>query len=118
MTLGYFAGGVNNPPDACGRLGQTTANYLNAPSRFQSKNMKWEFNIDKANKILAEAGWKRGSDGIRVTDGKPNGPLVQGCGRVVAGMPGRGRYVLVGGAESGPCGQEAMRWRMRRRWTS
>ncbi|MBI3457540.1 MAG: peptide ABC transporter substrate-binding protein, partial [Candidatus Rokubacteria bacterium] len=53
-----------------GRLGQATANYLNAPSRFGSKNTRWEFNIDKANKILDEAGWKRGSDGIRAKDGK------------------------------------------------
>ncbi len=53
-----------------GRLGQATANYLNAPSRFQSKNTKWEFNVEKANKILDDAGWKRGSDGIRAKDGK------------------------------------------------
>jgi peptide/nickel transport system substrate-binding protein len=32
--------------------------------------MKFEFNIDKANKILDDAGWKRGSDGIRAKDGK------------------------------------------------
>jgi peptide/nickel transport system substrate-binding protein len=53
-----------------GRLGQTSANFLNAPSRFQSKANKWEFNIDKANKILDDAGWKRGADGIRAKDGK------------------------------------------------
>ena len=32
-----------------GRAGQATANYVNAPSRFQSKNTRWEFNVDKAN---------------------------------------------------------------------
>jgi peptide/nickel transport system substrate-binding protein len=53
-----------------GRLGQTSANFLNAPSRFHSNNMKWEFNIDKANQILDQAGWKRGSDGVRAKDGK------------------------------------------------
>ena len=53
-----------------GRLGQTSANFLNAPSRFHSKNTKWEFNIDKANQILDQAGWKRGSDGVRAKDGK------------------------------------------------
>jgi peptide/nickel transport system substrate-binding protein len=53
-----------------GRLGQATANYLNAPSRFQSKNTKWEFSIEKANRILDEAGWRRGTDGIRSKDGK------------------------------------------------
>jgi peptide/nickel transport system substrate-binding protein len=53
-----------------GRLGQTSANFLNAPSRFHSKNMKWEFNVDKANQMLEAAGWKRGADGIRAKDGK------------------------------------------------
>jgi peptide/nickel transport system substrate-binding protein len=53
-----------------GRLGQSTANFLNAPEKFRSKNMKWEFNVDKANQILDQAGWKRGADGIRAKDGK------------------------------------------------
>ncbi len=53
-----------------GRTGIATANFLNQPSRFASKNTKWEFNVDKANQILDAAGWKRGSDGIRAKDGK------------------------------------------------
>jgi peptide/nickel transport system substrate-binding protein len=53
-----------------GRLGQSTANYLNGPSRFRSPNMKWEFNVEKANHVLDAAGWKRGGDGIRAKDGK------------------------------------------------
>jgi len=53
-----------------GRQGQATANFLNAPSRFASKNTKWEFNVDKANQVLEAAGWKRGADGIRAKDGK------------------------------------------------
>jgi peptide/nickel transport system substrate-binding protein len=53
-----------------GRQGQTTANFLNAPSRFRSGNMRWEFNVDKANHILENAGWKRGGDGVRAKDGK------------------------------------------------
>jgi len=53
-----------------GRQGQTSANFLNAPSRFYSKNTRWEFNVDKANQILEAAGWKRGADGIRAKDGK------------------------------------------------
>jgi peptide/nickel transport system substrate-binding protein len=53
-----------------GRTGIATANFLNAPSRFASKNTKWEFNVDKANQILDAAGWKRGGDGIRAKDGK------------------------------------------------
>ena len=53
-----------------GRTGIATANFLNAPSRFVSKNTKWVFNVDKANQILEAAGWKRGADGIRAKDGK------------------------------------------------
>jgi len=53
-----------------GRQGQTTANFLNAPSRFYSRNLRWEFNVDRANQILDTAGWKRGADGVRAKDGK------------------------------------------------
>jgi len=53
-----------------GRTGVATGNFLNAPERFVSKNTKWEFNIDKANQVLEESGWKRGPDGIRAKDGK------------------------------------------------
>ncbi len=48
-----------------GRTGVATANFLNNPPRFNSKNLKFEFNIDKANQILEAAGWKKGADGIR-----------------------------------------------------
>ncbi len=53
-----------------GRQGQTSANFLNAPSRYYSKNTRWEFSVDKANQVLDAAGWKRGADGIRAKDGK------------------------------------------------
>jgi len=53
-----------------GRLGQATANFLNAPPRVRSPNTRWEFNPDKANQILDAAGWKRGADGVRSKDGK------------------------------------------------
>jgi peptide/nickel transport system substrate-binding protein len=53
-----------------GRTGVVTSNFVSNPPRFVSKNTKWELNIDKANKILDEAGWKRGADGIREKDGK------------------------------------------------
>ena len=53
-----------------GRLGRSTANYLNAPEMFRSKNTRWEFSVEKAGKVLDEAGWKRGADGIRTKDGK------------------------------------------------
>jgi len=53
-----------------GRTAVATGNFLNNPERFVSKNTKWEFSVDKANRLLDEAGWKRGSDGIRAKDGK------------------------------------------------
>ena len=53
-----------------GRTGFATANFLNNPERFRSKNMKYEFSVEKANAVLDAAGWKRGSDGIRTKDGK------------------------------------------------
>jgi peptide/nickel transport system substrate-binding protein len=53
-----------------GRTGQTTANYVNGPAEFVSKNTSWEFNVAKANEILEQAGWKQGGDGIREKDGK------------------------------------------------
>ena len=53
-----------------GRLGQTTANYLNAPARFRSRATRWEFNVEKASRILDDAGWRRGPDGLRTRDGK------------------------------------------------
>ena len=53
-----------------GRAARTSANYLNGPAAFVSKNTKWEFSIEKAVALLEEAGWKVGSDGIREKDGK------------------------------------------------
>jgi peptide/nickel transport system substrate-binding protein len=52
-----------------GRTGVAAANFLNAPERFNSKNNRFEFNVDKANQILEAAGWKKGGDGIRAKDG-------------------------------------------------
>jgi len=53
-----------------GRGGRATASFVNEPKQFRSQKLKYEFNVDKANKILDDAGWKRGSDGIREKDGK------------------------------------------------
>jgi peptide/nickel transport system substrate-binding protein len=53
-----------------GRTGLATANFVNNPQRFRSKNTSFEFNIDKANALLDKAGWVKGSDGIRGKDGK------------------------------------------------
>jgi len=53
-----------------GRAGRTTANFFNGLPQFASKNTSWEFNIEKAAKLLDEAGWKPSADGIREKDGK------------------------------------------------
>jgi peptide/nickel transport system substrate-binding protein len=53
-----------------GRSGIATANYVDYPERFRSKNTNFDFNIDKANAILDKAGWAKGADGVRAKDGK------------------------------------------------
>jgi len=67
-----------------GRTGKATGVFIVAPERFRSKNIRWEYNPDKAGQLLEAAGWKRGADGVRAKDGKrlkmlfqtvTNGPL-------------------------------------------
>ena len=79
-----------------GRTAVATANFLNNPERYKSKNTKFEFNIEKANQILEAAGWKKGSDGIRAKDGKQlkfqyqtsiNAPRQKNAGHRQAGLP-------------------------------
>ena len=53
-----------------GRGGTATASFVNEPKQFKSGKLKYEFSIEKANKILDEAGWKKGADGVREKDGK------------------------------------------------
>jgi len=53
-----------------GRAGTATASFVNEPKQFKSQKLKYEFSIEKASKILDDAGWKKGSDGIREKDGK------------------------------------------------
>jgi peptide/nickel transport system substrate-binding protein len=52
-----------------GRTGKATANYINNPPRFVSKNTSFEFSIAQANDILDRAGWHPDADGIRAKDG-------------------------------------------------
>jgi len=52
-----------------GRTGKGTANFVNNPERFVSKNTSFEFSVAKAVDLLEKAGWKPGGDGIRAKDG-------------------------------------------------
>jgi peptide/nickel transport system substrate-binding protein len=51
-----------------GRNGKLTPNFLNVPDRVRSRNTTWEFSVERANRLLDEAGWARGADGIRARD--------------------------------------------------
>lgn len=53
-----------------GRAGQPSSNFIVAPPRYASPNTSWEFDVEKAAALLDQTEWKRGSDGIRVKDGK------------------------------------------------
>jgi peptide/nickel transport system substrate-binding protein len=52
-----------------GRAGAIGINFLEDPPIYRSANTKAEFNLDKANALLEEAGWKKGSDGVREKGG-------------------------------------------------
>lgn len=52
-----------------GDTGFDTANFVNNPPKFRSPNMHYEFNVAKAIKLLDEAGWKPGADGVREKNG-------------------------------------------------
>src|SRR4029077_20761564 len=43
--------------------------YVWAPQRYVPEG-KWARDVDKANMLLDEAGWKRGADGVRTKNGK------------------------------------------------
>jgi peptide/nickel transport system substrate-binding protein len=52
-----------------GREGNATANTLTTPTTLGSKNTKMTYDIDQANRLLDEAGWQRGPDGVRQKGG-------------------------------------------------
>ena len=69
QALGLLVDRASMQAHIYGRTGVATANFVNNPERFVSKNTKSEFNIDKASQLLEQAGWKRGPDGVRAKDG-------------------------------------------------
>jgi ABC-type dipeptide transport system, periplasmic component len=54
-----------------GEAGQPTCNILPAPDIYKSTNVDWclKQDIEAANKLLDDAGWVMGSDGVRAKDG-------------------------------------------------
>ena len=54
-----------------GEAGKPTCNIVPAPDIYISTTNDWclKQDLDGANKLLDEAGWKKGSDGIRAKDG-------------------------------------------------
>ena len=53
-----------------GRQVEATGNFLNGPAHFVSPNTRWEFSVEQANRLLDNAGWQRGPDGVRRKDGQ------------------------------------------------
>ena len=53
-----------------GRSGIATRNFLNNPRAFRSPHSKWEYDIEKANRVLEAAGWRRGEGGVREKEGR------------------------------------------------
>ncbi|MFN8498340.1 MAG: peptide ABC transporter substrate-binding protein [Anaerolineae bacterium] len=53
-----------------GKAGAPTCNIVVGVPDLESKNTTCAQNIDKANALLDEAGWKKGADGIREKDGQ------------------------------------------------
>ncbi|WP_316012961.1 peptide ABC transporter substrate-binding protein [Roseobacter sp. HKCCA0434] len=62
-----------------GEAGQPTCNVLPAPEVYASTNNDWclEYDPDEANRILDEAGWEMGDDGVRTKDGERLSVLFQ-----------------------------------------
>lgn len=52
-----------------GPAGTIATNIVPAPPAVASKNIKWEYNLDKAKALLDKAGYKPGADGVREKNG-------------------------------------------------
>jgi len=78
-ALGLLVDRVSIQEHLIGRTGQITSNFLNSPERYRSRGTAWEFNVDRANQILDQAGWVRGADGVRAKDSRRLKMLFQGA---------------------------------------
>jgi peptide/nickel transport system substrate-binding protein len=54
-----------------GQTGDATVVVLSTPTSMKSSDVSIPFDIAKANQLLDQAGWKKGSDGIRAKNGLP-----------------------------------------------
>ncbi|HLI50995.1 MAG TPA: peptide ABC transporter substrate-binding protein, partial [Thermomicrobiaceae bacterium] len=52
-----------------GPAGQTTANVLVSPAKYNSKTTSWKYDVAQAEQLLENAGYTKGSDGIRAKNG-------------------------------------------------
>jgi peptide/nickel transport system substrate-binding protein len=52
-----------------GSEGTATPNVLTTPTKYASKNTRLAFDLARANRLLDEAGWQRGTDGVRTKSG-------------------------------------------------
>jgi len=53
-----------------GRTAILTPNFLENPRQFRSSSLRSEFNVDKANALLDQAGWRRAAGGLREKNGR------------------------------------------------
>ena len=69
QAMGMAIDRVSMAKQLFGAEGEATSNILTMPSRLASKNTRIVFDIERANRLLDEAAWQRGSDGIRQKGG-------------------------------------------------
>jgi peptide/nickel transport system substrate-binding protein len=69
QALGLAIDRVTMAKQLYGEEGDATSNVLTTPSRLASRNTKMVLDTDRANRLLDEAGYARGPDGIRQKNG-------------------------------------------------
>ena len=69
QALGLALDRVTMAKQLYGETGDATPNTLTTPSKLNSKNTKMVLDFDRANKMLDEAGYTRGPDGVRQKNG-------------------------------------------------
>ncbi|MDQ6905666.1 MAG: peptide ABC transporter substrate-binding protein [Chloroflexota bacterium] len=71
-ALSYLVDRDSITTNLYGAAGKPTCNIIpSVPPQTNSKNTTCGFDVAKANQLLDDAGWKKGSDGIRAKNGVP-----------------------------------------------